>query len=44
MKTKKLPPSVCKTEDGEGDHLNMITHEKNTIPARICQAEAAHGY
>lgn len=43
MKAKKVPPPVCKTGDGGGTN-DMITHEKNTIPVRICQAEAAHGY
>lgn len=27
MDIKKEPPSVCKTEDGGGDHPNMITRE-----------------
>ena len=27
MEIKKEPPSVCKTEDGGGDHPNMITQE-----------------
>ena len=27
MDVKKEPPSVCKTEDGGGDHPNMITRE-----------------
>lgn len=43
MKTKKVPPPVCKTGDGGGTN-DMITRSQNTTRKRGCQeAEADYG-
>lgn len=42
MKTKKVPPPVCKTGDGGGTN-DMITRKQDTIPTIVCQAEVAYG-
>lgn len=34
MKDKKMPPSVCKTENG-GGNPNMITRTESYHPARV---------
>ena len=43
MKTKKVPPSVCKTEDGGEIHLNMITHTATYHPSRDLSSGGAYG-
>ena len=42
MKTKKVPPPVCKTGDGGGTN-DMITRKQDTIPMKFCQAEVRYG-
>lgn len=41
-KTKKVPPSVCKTEDG-GDHPNMVTHKERYHSGRDLSSGGAYG-